>query len=303
MLERIHLELVREVARRGTLTAAAEALHLTQSALSHTVRRLEARLGMPIWQRDGKRLVPTRAGRFLEQLAERVLPQLEQGDERLRGFARGERGALRIGMECHPCYQWLQPLLRPYLLAWPDVELDVLQRFQFGGVAALVHGEIDVLVTPDPVVHEALVFEPVFDYEQVLVVAAGHRLAARRLIEPRELAAEEVVTYPVARERLDLFTQFLLPAGVLPRRQRQVEDTTVMLELVASGRAVTALPRWLIERLPAAQRRSFALVRLGRRGIRKQIHLGRRRLDVGVPYLDDFLRRATASRSAPARSR
>ncbi|MGC8160059.1 LysR substrate-binding domain-containing protein, partial [Salmonella enterica] len=76
-----------------------------------------------------------------------VLPQLNLAEERLRQFAQGERGALRIGMECHPCYQWLLKVVSPYLAAWPDVDVDVKQKFQFGGIGALFGYEIDLLVT------------------------------------------------------------------------------------------------------------------------------------------------------------
>ena len=70
-------------------------------------------------------------GRFVEQQRFRI------AEERLRQFAQGERGALRIGMECHPCYQWLLRIVSPYLSAWPDVDVDVKQKFQFGGIGAL----------------------------------------------------------------------------------------------------------------------------------------------------------------------
>jgi LysR family transcriptional regulator for metE and metH len=60
------------------------------------------------------------------------------------------RCTLRIGMECHPCYQWLLKVVSPYLARWPDVDVDVKQKFQFGGIGALFGYDIDVLVTPDP---------------------------------------------------------------------------------------------------------------------------------------------------------
>lgn len=294
MLERIHLAIVREVARRGTLTAASEALCLTQSALSHTMRRLEERLGAPIWSRDGKRLLPTVAGRQVLSLAERVLPQLEQAEERLQAIVEGRRGVLRLGMECHPCHRWLQPLIGPFLAAWPDVDLDIRQRFQFGGVAALLAGEIDLLITPDPIVHAALEFLPVFDYEHVLVVSRNHRLAGRRQVEPEDLATDALLTYPVPRERLDIFTRFLLPAGVLPRQHRTIEDSQMLLEWVATGRAVTALPRWFVRE----QQRDLPLatVRLGRQGIAKQIHIGLRSADRGIAYIDAFIALARTAR-------
>src|SRR5690606_30092766 len=96
-----------------------------------------------------------------------------RAERQLEQFARGERGTLRIGMECHPCYQWLLKIAAPFLDAWPDVDLDVIQKFQFGGIDALYGHDIDILVTPDPLDQRELLFEPVFDYEQVLVVPVG----------------------------------------------------------------------------------------------------------------------------------
>ena len=107
MIERNHLEIVREVDRSGSLTAAADALCLTQSALSHAMKKLEQQLGTPVWVREGRKLRPTQSGLYLLSLANRLLPQFEHAEELVGQIARGQRGSLRIGMECHPCYQWL----------------------------------------------------------------------------------------------------------------------------------------------------------------------------------------------------
>ena len=89
MLERSHLAIIREVDRQGSLTAAASALFLTQSALSHTIKKLEQQLGTDIWVREGRSLRPTPAGEYLLAVANRVLPQLNVAEERLRQFAQG----------------------------------------------------------------------------------------------------------------------------------------------------------------------------------------------------------------------
>ena len=125
MLERSHLEIVREVQRRGSMTAAAASLHLTQSALSHAMRKLEGMLGAEIWRREGRTLALTQAGEFLLEVAGRILPQLEHAEQGLARFARGERGVLRIGMECHPCYQWLLKVAADYMPRWRDEDVDV----------------------------------------------------------------------------------------------------------------------------------------------------------------------------------
>ncbi len=295
MLERQHLLIVREIDRRGSVTAAAEALCLTQSALSHAMRKLEQGLGSRLWLRDGRKLKLTEAGTFLLDTASHILPQLEHAEQSLQHFAEGTRGTLRIGMECHPCYQWLLKVAADYIPRWPEVDVDVKQKFRFGGIGALLDHEIDLLVTPDPEHHHGLHFEAVFDYEHVLVVGRRHPLAKKRWIEPAQLRDEVLYTYPVETDRLDIYTRFLNPAGVVPRQHKMLESSDLMLQLVAAGRGVAALPRWLVaERMPQAP---LVPVRLGRAGVPKQIHLGIRRGDAQVQYLKAFVALAREKRT------
>ncbi|MET0355464.1 MAG: LysR substrate-binding domain-containing protein [Cellvibrio sp.] len=296
MLERIHLAVVREIERQGSLTAAANVLCLTQSAVSHTIKKMEQNLGTNIWLREGRSLKLTQAGQYLLAVANRVLPQLDHAEERIRQYAEGERGALRIGMECHPCYQWLLKLVSPFLSAWPDVDVDVKQKFQFGGLGALFGYEIDLLVTPDPLYKPGLHYEPVFDYEQVLVVNSAHPLAKATHIEPEQLSAEVLITYPVTLERLDIYNQFLSPAGISPKRHKPIETTDIMLQMVASGRGVTALPRWLVQEY--ASKLDVVPVRLGNDGIHKNIFLGTRETDMNIDYLRAFVDLARQFRAA-----
>ena len=141
--------------------------------------------------------------------------------------------------------------------------------------------EINTLFKP------GLKFEPVFDYEQVLVVPTGHPLAALEHVEPEHVAREVLITYPVPTDRLDVYTRFLLPAGRLPRQHKTIETTDIMLQMVASGRGVAALPRWLV--LEYAQRLAVQPVRLGPRGVAKHIHLGVRQEDVSSDYVAAFI--------------
>lgn len=287
MLERIHLRIIQQVEKQGSLTAAAGVLNLTQSALSHSMKKLEQQLGTDVWLREGRSLHLTQAGQYLLGVANRVLPQLVLAEERLRQFAHGERGALRIGMECHPCYRWLLKIVSPYLAAWDDVDVDVKQKFQFGGIGALLGFEIDLLVTPDPLYKPGLRFEPVFDYEQVLVVPRAHPLATQTYVTPQQLVQEILISYPVAIERLDIYNQFLLPAGVAPKKHKTIETTDIMLQMVASGRGVAALPRWLVEEY--MNKVDVLPVRLGERGIAKHIYLGIREADFTIDYIRAFI--------------
>ena len=290
MIDKIHLSIIQEVDKHGTLTAAADVLCLTQSALSHSIKKLESQLGTDIWMREGRSVRLTQAGEYLLAVANRVLPQFKLAEERLMQFALGERGTLRIGMECHPCYQWLLKVVNPYLKAWPDVDVDVRQKFQFGGIGALLGYEIDLLVTPDPILKTGLHFEPVFDYEQVLVVHQGHPLGQMPYVEPLHLASETLITYPVPVERLDIYNQFLLPAGVMPKRHKTIETTDIMMQMVASGRGVTALPLWLVKEY--ACHLPITPIRIGLQGIEKHIYLGTREAEKDTGFLRSFIQQA-----------
>ena len=101
--------------------------------------KLEQRWVPTLQLREGRSLRLTQAGQYLLAVANRVLPpQFDLAKSALASSRRAERGTLRIGMECHPGYQWLLKVgFAPTLTAWPDVEVDVKQKFQFGGIGAL----------------------------------------------------------------------------------------------------------------------------------------------------------------------
>jgi LysR family transcriptional regulator for metE and metH len=103
-----------------------------------------------------------------------------------------------------------------------------------------------------------------------------------------------LITYPVALERLDIYSQFLLPAGSVPKRHQVIETTDIMLQMIASGRGVAALPRWLVAEYQSKM--AIVPVRLGRHGIPKQIFLGLRAKEVDIPYIAAFTKLAKNKR-------
>lgn len=292
MIERIHLNILREIERQGSLTAAADALNLTQSALSHTIKKLEGQLNTELWIKEGRKLRLTEAGQYLQDQANRLLPQLERVDDNLKRYANHEKGTLHIGMECHPCYQWLLSIVNPFLEESPGVDVDVKQRFKFGGMAALFNYDIDLLITPDPWTMTQIIFQPVFGYELVLVVGEKHPLRGKDYIVPQELLDETLFTYPVETARLDIFQQFLIPAQCMPRQHKQLEDTEIILQMVAANRGVTAMPRWLVDKY--REKLSIHPISLGA-GIFKHIYVGYRQADQRNAHIQKFIELAKHS--------
>ena len=302
MIEKIHLSILREIARQGSLTAAANSLNLTQSALSHTMKKLERQRNISLWLKDGRNIRLTEAGNYLLEQANRLLPQFERIDDTLRQFADNEKGSLAVGMECHPCYQWLLKVVQPFLAQSPGVDIDVKQRFQFGGMAALFNYDIDLLITPDPINKDSIVFEPVFPYELVLVVSQHSKLSGLSQITPAQLSDQVLLTYPVETARLDIFQQFLLPAQCMPKLHKTLEATDIILQMVAANRGVAAMPKWLA--LEYSSSLPVKVIRLGECGIHKHIYVGYRKQEKLNKHIQTFITLAKSSGaalSAPAK--
>lgn len=293
MIERSHLRIIQALADNGSLTAAANALHLTQPALSHQIRYLEQKLELQLWQREGRSLRLTNGGKLLLQVARQVLPVFEQAEHTLRAYASGKQGILRLGVECHPCYQWLKGLLADYLQHLPAMDVDIVHQFQFSGIEGLVNHHIDVLVTPDKLQQNGVHFEPVFDYELVLLLPENHPLVDRTFVEAEGLKDELLLTFPVSQERLDVFSQFLWPANIQPET-KAMQSLDIMVQMVLLGRGLTVLPDWLATELSRQNRLTW--LRLGDVGLHKTLFAAIRENEVEIPYMQAFVELAKQHR-------
>ncbi|MCG6110702.1 MAG: LysR family transcriptional regulator [Paracoccus sp.] len=295
-LELRHLRTVHAIYEQGGLARAAQVLNITQSALSHQVKALEAQSGVELFVRRAKPMRLSAAGMRLLRLAEQVLPLVAATEAEFKGVEAGRIGRLHIAMECHACFDWLLPVLDIFRRAWPDVDVDIRQRLAFGALPALVREEVDLVISSDPEDLAGVTFQPLFDYAPTLAVPAGHPLVAKGYADPADLAGETLITYPMDRARLDVFSQFLTPANVEPARQRMVELTAVAVMLVASGRGVAVMPDWVLRR--EAANPELALLPLGPQGIRRRLYAAVRTDDLSQPYLAHVLR---LSRTEPLR--
>lgn len=287
MLELRHLRTLATLREAGSLVEASERLHLTQSALSHQLKDLEQRLGTSLFVRKTKPIRFTTAGLRLLRLADNLLPQVRQAERDLQRLSGGQAGRLHMAIECHSCFQWLMPTIDQFRNAWPEVEVDFASGFFFAPLPALARGELDLVVTSDPQDIAGISYVPLFTYEAMLAIGNQHRLTERTHIEPQDLAGETLICYPVERNRLDIFTQFLEPAGVEPAEVRNAELTIMMMQLVASGRGVCCLPNWAITEY---LQRGYVTARpLGSEGLFGTLYAAVREDMLDMSYMQDFL--------------
>lgn len=287
MIEFRHLRTLHALREADSLVEAAERLHLTQSALSHQFRELEERLGLPLFVRKSKPVRFTSAGLRLLQLADEVLPLIRATERDLSRLAGGTAGRLHLAIECHSCYQWLMPSVDEFRSAWPEVELDLASGFAFAPLPALERGDLDLVVTSDPVQISGISYVPLFGYEAMLAIDNHHAFREKLFIEPTDLIGQTLITYPVERDRLDIFTRFLDPADTEPAQIRTSELTVMMMQLVASGRGVCCLPNWALHEY--SSRGYVTAKRLGDKGLHATLYAAIRSDMLEVPFVRDFL--------------
>jgi len=286
-LELRHLDTLLALAECGSLSKAAERLYLTQSALSHQLKALEAHFGAAVVERNARPLRFTAIGQRLLELARAVLPQVAEAGRDIARLSQGHGGPLRVAVQCHNCFDWLMPAMDAYRSLWPEVELDIVSGFVVDPLPLLERSEAELAVVHDqPEARPNLSFSPLFRYESVALMSPRHRLAAKSWLAAADFADETLITYPVPDEMLDVMKHCLTPAAVNPRR-RTAELTVAILQLVASGRGIAALPSWTVGNYID---RGYVVSRpIGPNGLYCELYAATSRAGAETTYIREFI--------------
>jgi LysR family transcriptional regulator for metE and metH len=286
-LELRHLETLLALSECGSLSKAAARLFLTQSALSHQLKALESHYGAALVEKNIRPLRFTAIGQRLLALAREVLPKVAAAGRDVARLAEGHSGPLRVAVQCHNCFDWLMPAMDAYRELWPEVELDIVSGFVMNPLPLIERGEAELAVMHDPQEeHPNIVFSPLFRYESVALMSPKHRLAAKPWMEAADFADETLITYPVPDELLDVMKHCLMPAKINPKR-RTAELTVAILQLVASGRGIAALPSWTVGNYIE---RGYVVSRpIGQHGLRCELYAATTTAAAESAYIREFI--------------
>jgi len=287
-IELRHLRTIRAIYQAGGLARAADVLNMTQSALSHQVAGLEEQAGMQLFVRRSKPMKLSASGIRMLRAADRILPEIDAMEEEFRALRSGKTGRLHIAIECHACFDWLFPVLELFRHAWPEVDVDIRAGLAFDALPALNREEVDLVISSNPVPLPGITFNALFDYHPTFLAAAANPLAAKAMIEAEDFRDQTLITYPVTRDKLDVFTELLTPARVEPRVQRTAELTAVILMLVGSNRGVAVLPDWVLRDVKSSA--DYVTRPLGPGVIQKRLSAATRTEDASKPFMAHFLK-------------
>lgn len=264
-LEVRDLRLVTAVAAEGSLTRAVDRLNVTQPALSRHLASLESRLGTRLFSREGSRLRVTPAGELFLRRATELLDGIEQMEADLSVLADTPRRVLRIGTECYTGYHWLPPVLARFSARHPTVEVEIAYEAARRPIHLLRAGAIDVaLLTDGP--QRGVACIPLFDDENVAVVAPNHPWAARSHVEPADFIGTRVLLLSAPAHSL-FMNAFLKPAGIKPKQVADVQLVGAVASLVESGFGIGIVPNWTVS--PEVKSGRLVAVRLGRGGAKR----------------------------------
>lgn len=241
------LQLVAHIIAEGSLTRAADKMYLTQSALSHQLKDLEKRAGLPLFERVNKKLLLTPAGRRIMQSANSILPQLNRLQEDIQAYRKGKLQTLRISTECYTCYHWLPRVITELRSRYHEVEISIVAAATQKPLTYLMNGELDIAIISDSVASPAVHTYTLFSDEVVAVLPRKHSFVGKKKsLTAEDFATEHLLTYDVAEEAgnyhmmKEFFREFQ-PAGIT-----RLQLTEAIIEMIQAGMGVGIFATWAI---------------------------------------------------------
>jgi DNA-binding transcriptional LysR family regulator len=305
-LQVTHLRTLQAIAQHGSFSRAAQALRLTQPAVSMQVRHLEQALGLPLLERVGKRAFPTRAGQLLLTHADRALRELEAGVERVQALRGVVAGRVRLGTSASISIYLLPPALRRFRARYPETEVVVVTGNAAEITRAIVANALDVGIVSLPVRDRELVVTPFFRDELVAIAPPEPAWRNLKVVDAPTLAGHSLILFEAGATLRRVIDGWFHRAGVAPRSPMELGNTEAIKKLVEAGLGLSVTSWFSVK--SEVQARALTAIRLTP-PLERQLGLVRRRDKPRTPPLDAFvaaledLRRALESRQAAAPGR
>ncbi|MEP6610554.1 MAG: LysR family transcriptional regulator [Mucilaginibacter sp.] len=243
-----HFRLIDTISKDGTLTKAANTLHLTQSALSHQLKELEKELDVEIFSRQGKRLHLTDQGYRFLRTSEKILAEIKSLEEDINNYKNGKTGNLSISMQCYTAYHWLPGIIKYYKKQWPDINIQILSDATRRPLEFLMNGDLDIGIIRTQMVNTKIRYEPIFEDRLVAVICSDHHLAKKDVIEIADFHGEELILplYDPSYQDTPIIESLIQSQHVKPKTLHRIHYTDATIEMVNAGLGITVMADWIV---------------------------------------------------------
>ncbi|NTU32277.1 LysR family transcriptional regulator [Brevibacillus sp. HB1.1] len=238
-MELLQLQYFLTVARMEHVTEAARSLHVTQSSLSKTIQRLEEDLGVPLFDRKGRKLRLNEFGSKFLCRVDRALFELEQGKLELRDLSNPEHGTLELAVTTAST---LPNILREFRKKRPDIQFHVQMLTTLEMVTLLHRGEIDFCLSSPPIQEDGIECQIVFIDPILVAVPRGHRLADRSIVSLTDLKDEWFVGVKKGYGTRDFVDSICKSVGFTPKYVYEGDEPARLIQLVESEIGIAFIP-------------------------------------------------------------
>jgi DNA-binding transcriptional LysR family regulator len=236
------LEIVRTVAEKGSFTAAARVLNVSQSAVSRQVLLLEEELGDAVFLRLGRKVRLTTAGQTLLDLSRRVLSDIQQTTSGIRDQQQAPAGTLHLGGGMTVCLHVFPALLKEFRKRQPRIDVKLTTGSTPQLLKGLRSGGLDIGLLTLPVDGADLAQVPVMREELLLVMHPSHKLARRRRLKPGDLARQSWVLFERGSSTRRVIDETFAAHAIRPRIVMETENVEILKALTMIGMGLTILP-------------------------------------------------------------
>ena len=237
-----------EIAKEQSFTRAAEKMFLSQPAVSLQIKGLEEEIGQRLFERHGKRVTITNAGRLLCHRAEQILALVDRAREDLSGLGALNTGHLSIGTSDTNCTYVLPPSVRAFRTRYPGVEIRLTDRMSPDVVRLVVEGTVDFGIATMPVGHRGVATSHLFDRKDVVIAPPEHALQNKQNLRLPDLADENWLMLEPGSTSRGLVDQAMLDEGIRPTIVMELSSIEVIKKFVGIGLGIAIVPEVAVGR-------------------------------------------------------
>lgn len=246
MIDTRDIQLVTAIIQEGSITNAAEKMYLSQSALSHQLRDLEARTGIKMFERINKKLVPAPAAKRILQSAQDILPLLSRLNNDITALRQGKTHTLRISTECYTCYHWLPPIITRLKAADNSIDIQIVANATVDPLSFLMNGDLDMALISNKPTHTGLHLTSLFNDHNVAVISRNHPFAnTKKTLTAADFAEQHLIAYETkTSDGLHLRNFF---GDIRPKAISRVQLTEAIIEMINANMGIGIMANWAIK--------------------------------------------------------
>lgn len=278
---------MKAIVEEGSITKAISKLHLSQSALSYQLKEAETQIGTKIFLRINKKLILTKAGEEIYNLAKDILGKLNIIEEKIKQLVYGETGEIRISTECYTSYHWLPSIMKQFQLLYPNIDLRIVMEATHYPLQKLLSGELDIAITSDPIKDDNILYTELFQDEMIAVVSEMHPWVKKKFVQAADFANQNLIIHSLPLETVSIHQFVLAPAKVAPKKLIVLPLTEASIEMVKADMGIMVIAKWAVKQY--LQNNTLKTIQIGRNGFKRKQFIATLKNKAATTYFSHFI--------------